>query len=80
MTIKSLIDLNILDENEQVVILNGDVNCPNRLYTGYLHNIPTDMLNGLEVELVSAMGERRREKWQLNKYGWMEIWVYIKLF
>lgn len=79
MTIKSLIDLNILDENEQVVILNGDVNCPNRLYTGYLQNIPSGMQDGLKVEQISSMGEHRRASWNLNRYGWMEIWAYIKL-
>lgn len=79
MTIKNLIDLNILDENEQVVILNGDVNCPNRLYTGYLHNIPKDIQNTLHIDFISSMGEHRRASWNLNKYGWMEIWAYIKL-
>lgn len=78
MTIKSLINLSLLDENEQVVILNGDVNCPTRLYTGYLHKIPNNLLD-LHVDFISSMGEHRRTSWNLNKYGWMEIWAYIKL-
>ena len=80
MTIKNLKDLNIFDDNEQVVILNGNVNCPNKIYTGYFHNIPKDMLTLLEIELVSSMSESRRNAWQLNRYGWTEIWVQAKLF
>jgi hypothetical protein len=64
----------LFDENEQVVILKGDVNYPNRLYTGYLWKIPSKVFE-LKIEQISSMGEHRRTMWNLNKYGWIEIWV-----
>lgn len=74
MTIKEIINANIYDENEQVVIMEGDVNDPTRVYTGILNEIPEDYLNTV-VEQVSSMSENRRAKWNLNKYGWTEIWI-----
>lgn len=74
MTIKEIINANIYDENEQVVIMEGDVNDPTRVYTGILNEIPEDYLNTV-VEQVSSMSENRRAGWNLNKYGWTEIWI-----
>lgn len=74
MTIKEIINLSLFDEYEQVVILYGDAENPNRPYTGYLSNIPTEFHNWV-VEQIASMGETRRTKWNLNKYGWLEIWV-----
>lgn len=74
MIIKNMIESELFDENEQVVILNGDVNNPKRIYTGYLHKIPTEMFT-LKIEQIAAMGEHRRTMWNLNKYGWLEIWI-----
>ena len=74
MIIKNLIESELFDENEQVVILNGDVNKPKRFYTGYLHKIPTEIFE-LKIEHIASMGERRRTMWNLNKYGWLEIWI-----
>lgn len=64
----------IYDGNEQVVVLFGDVNCPIRKFTGRFCEIPEDVLS-LEFWTVGAMGERRRTGWNLNKYGWTEIWL-----
>ena len=74
MIIKELIESSLFDENEQVVILYGDVQNPYRLYTGYLSEIPTD-IQDKKIEQISAMGEERRKKWSLNSYGWLEIWM-----
>jgi len=74
MQIKDLINSNLYDENEQVVILHGDVNNPTREYTGRLSEVPTE-LQDLEIEMISSLGEIRRTRWNLNKYGWFEIWV-----
>lgn len=74
MTIKNFKELNLFDENEQIVVMNGDVNYPNRIYTGNLWSIPNNILE-LEVWQICSMGERRRKMWNLNKYGWIEIWI-----
>jgi hypothetical protein len=74
MNIKNIVESKLFDENEQVVILSGDANYPNRHYTGYLYQIPSELFDK-KVELVSSMGERRRNTWNLNKYGWLEIWL-----
>jgi hypothetical protein len=74
MTIKGLLETGLYDENEQVAILYGDVNTPHRPYTGRLVNIPAELQNK-EITQISAMGESRRGKYNLNKYGWTEIWV-----
>lgn len=74
MTIKELMDNKLYDENEQIVVLFGDLNCPHRPYTGRLSEIPCE-LHGKNIETISAMGELRRNKWNLNKYGWTEIWI-----
>lgn len=74
MTIKKLMENQLYDENEQVVILFGDVNNPHRPYTGRLSEIPSE-LHEKEIESISAMGESRRNRWQLNQYGWLEIWI-----
>lgn len=74
MKIKAIVESKLFDENEQVVILKGDVNCPTRLYTGYLHQIPSEFYEW-KIEQISAMGEHRRANWHLNKYGWTEIWI-----
>ena len=73
MTIKDIIELKIFDENEQVVVLKGNVNNPIILYTGWLHKTPSNMF-GLKVEQISSMGEHRRTMLKLNKYGWIELW------
>lgn len=73
-TIKTIVESNLFDENEQVVILSGDVNNPNRHYTGYLYQIPNNLFER-KIELVASMGEKRRASWNLNKYGWLEIWL-----
>lgn len=74
MKVKEIIESKLFDENEQVTVLKGDVNCPSRLYTGYLHQIPSELYK-FKIEQISAMGEYRRINWNLNKYGWMEIWI-----
>lgn len=74
MKVKEIIKSNLYDENEQVVILHGDVNKPNRPYTGRMSSIPEKFYDK-EVSLISSMGEFRRNKWNLNKYGWTEIWI-----
>lgn len=78
MKIKDMVSSGIFDENEQVAVLYTDlshgVNNPFRPYTGRLSNVPEE-LQEKEIENLSAMGESRREKWNLNKYGWMEIWI-----
>lgn len=76
MTIKELSKLNLFDENEQVVVIDedGGVNNPIRIYTGRFSEMPEDIIDR-KVTLVSAMGKSRIEKWNLNKYGWTEIWV-----
>ena len=74
MKIRELMESPLFDENEQVVILHGDVNNPVRPYTGRIANIPTEFQE-LEIEQIASMGEHRRSKWNLNKYGWLEIWV-----
>lgn len=72
MTIKEI--ANIYDDNEQIVLLSGDVNRPNRHYTGRLCNTPDALLNS-QIDFVSAMPESRRKNWNLNRYGWTEIWI-----
>ena len=74
MTIKEIIEMSLFDDYEQVVILYGDVDNPNRPYTGYLSEIPIEF-HSLKVEQIASMGELRRTKWNLNKYGWLEIWL-----
>ena len=74
MNIKDMINSKLFDENEQVVILKGDVNNPIRPYTGRIINLPEEFQE-LNIEQISSMGEIRRSKWNLNKYGWLEIWV-----
>lgn len=77
MTIKELMESKLYDENEQVVVIlniNGDINSLHRLFTGKLSNIPTELQEKI-IEQISAMGESRRKTWNLNKYGWIEIWV-----
>lgn len=74
MTIKEIIELSLFDEYEQVAILYGDVDNPNRPYTGYISKIPTEFYDW-KVEQVASMGELRRTRWNLNKYGWLEVWV-----
>ena len=74
MIIKDIMESKIFDENEQIVILEGYVDNPKRLYTGRLRRIPEE-LHELKVELIASMGERRRNEWNLNKYGWLEIWI-----
>lgn len=74
MTIENIIKSSLFDKFEQVAILYGDVDNPNRPYTGYLSEIPTKFYNW-KVEQVASMGERRRNTWNLNKYGWLEIWI-----
>lgn len=74
MTIKELVETRLYDENEQVMVLSGDVNTPHRPYTGRLVNLPAE-LQDLEIIQISAMGEFRRNQFNLNKYGWTEIWV-----
>ena len=74
MLIKEFINCNLYDENEQVVILRGDVNYPTRLYTGYLCEIP-DKYMDKEIWVITAMSETRRALWTLNKNGWTEIWL-----
>lgn len=74
MTIENIINLSLFDEFEQVVILHGDVDNPSRPYMGYLSKIPKEFYNW-KVEQVASMGERRRNTWNLNKYGWLEIWI-----
>lgn len=74
MKVKDIMDSKVFDENEQIVILYGNVNTPSRPYTGRLSNVPKE-LQEKEIDTISAMGELRRTKWNLNKYGWMEIWI-----
>lgn len=74
MTIKELMNNKLYDKNEQIVILYGDVNNPYRPYTGKLSDIPSELYEK-KIESISAMGESRRNKWNLNHYGWMEIWI-----
>lgn len=74
MTIAELKALGIINENEQIVVFSGDVSNPHRLYEGRLCNIPAE-LDDKKVWEISAMGERRRERYNLNKYGWLEIWL-----
>lgn len=74
MLIEQLITLNIIDENQQVVIMAGDVNDPIRGFTGILRNIPAEHRQ-LELWTINAMSESRRKNWNLNKDGWIEIWV-----
>lgn len=74
MTIRGLLEIGLYDENEQVVILSGEVSSPVREFTGRLVNTPAELL-GREIEQVSAMGETRRDQYKLNKYGWTEIWI-----
>ena len=76
MQIKDLIESNLFDENEQIVILHGDVNNPIRPYTGRISDIPIN-LQKLKVGQVASMGEHRRNNWSLNQYGWLEIWVEV---
>lgn len=77
MTIKELMESNLYDENEQVVVLYGDVSIPSRPFTGRLSEIPCE-LHQKRVEAISSMGELRRNKWNLNKYGWTEIWIEVE--
>ena len=79
MTIKELMENKLYDEDEQIVILFGDVNCPNRPYTGRLSEIPNE-LHDKNIESISAMGELRRNRWHLNQYGWTEIWIEEEQF
>ena len=74
MTIKELMENKLFDENEQVIIMYGDVNNPHKEYMGRLLNT-TEELHNKKIENISAMGEHRRTQWNLNKYGWMEIWI-----
>ena len=74
MTIKELIENKLYDENEQVVIMYGNVNNPTKLYIGRLLEIPTN-LQYIKIEQIASMGETRRTKWNLNKYGSTEIWI-----
>lgn len=74
MTIKNIMDMSLFDESEQVVILYGDVDNPSRPYIGYISKIPTEF-HDWKVEQVASMGEYRRNTWNLNKYGWLEIWI-----
>lgn len=74
MTIREYIESPITDEMEQIVILSGTVEKPHREYTGRLYNAPT-ALKTKEIEWVTAMGEKRRNEYHLNKYGWTEIWL-----
>ncbi len=74
MTIKELMESELYDENEQIVILYGDVNNPNRQYTGRLSEVSSE-LHEKKIENISAMGEFRRKKWNLNQYGWTEVWI-----
>lgn len=74
MKVSDIVSSNVYDENEQVVVLYGNVNAPHRPFTGRLSNIPTD-LHDKEVSTISAMGELRRNRWNLNQYGWLEIWI-----
>ena len=74
MTIKELMESNLYDDNQQIVILYGNVNNPHRPYTGRLSEVPAELLDK-KIELLSSMGESRRSRWNLNQYGWMEVWV-----
>ena len=74
MTIKTLLETNLFDENEQIIILEGDVNYPTVHFKGYLHEVPTE-LQGLKIEQLSSMGKHRRNQFHLNHHGWTEIWV-----
>lgn len=74
MTIKDIIELKIFDENEQVVVLKGNVNYPTIFFAGWLHKMPSNMFE-LKVELISSMSEHRRTMLKLNKYGWIELWI-----
>ena len=74
MTISELLDNKLYDENEQIVVLYGDVSCPHRPYTGRLSEIPIELYKK-KIESISAMGELRRNTWHLNQYGWTEIWI-----
>lgn len=74
MTIGELIKTGLYDENEQVVVLEGESEPPRRLYEGYLWMVPEDF-RGLEIRELSSLGEYRRKQWRLNHYGWTEIWV-----
>jgi len=74
MLIKNLIELNIYDENEQIIILSGDVENPIIHYKGRLCNISDEFINKSVIQ-IAAMGESRREKLMLNKYGWTEFWL-----
>ena len=74
MTIGELQNLNIYDENEQIVVLSGDITAPKIEYSGKLVDTPDDV-KALGILQVSAVGEIRREALQLNKFGWTEIWI-----
>lgn len=74
ITIKNIINLGIYDENEQIIILSGDVDNHVIQYKGKLCDIPDDFMEK-SIYQISAMGESRREKYKLNKYGWTEIWL-----
>ena len=74
ITIKNIINLGVYDENEQIVILSGDDEDCTIQYKGKMCNIPDDFMEK-SVHKISAMGESRKEKYRLNKYGWTEIWL-----
>lgn len=74
VTIKNIISLGIYDDNEQVAILSGDVDNPTIHYKGRLCDLSDDFMNK-SIYQIAAMGESRREKLMLNKYGWTEIWL-----
>lgn len=82
MKINDLQRMPIFAENEQVVVFSEDIISPHKLYEGCLCNVPEELLDK-EIWAVSPMSERRRELYNLNKYGWLEIWVededYYKL-
>lgn len=83
MKINDLQRMPIFAENEQVAVFSEDMNIPHGLlYEGCLCNVPEELLDK-EIWAVSAMSERRRERYNLNKYGWLEIWIededYYKL-
>ena len=76
MTIGELQQSKIIDENEFVCILKGDVNNPCRVYKGRFFGVPEQLFDKeIQNEGVGAMRNRRRESLYLESHQWLEIWI-----
>ena len=76
MTIEELQTTKIIDENEYVCILEGDVSYPKRVFVGRLYNIPEKLLSkSIQESGVGAMTVRRRNSLYLSPHEWLQIWI-----